>query len=220
MNADSSPWREPWVCWADVSSCVAAKEMTFCRPLPGLVRLIIGIPRLAPWATLGRCSAAFYCAPGCQKQRCARIQPMRKDLIEYYLPCCIVTVVNRLTKYAALTVLTLWGLAAMHCQLEAVQGLEFLKNCCLVESAASSPDDCTSEGCCAVEESNYRSEEQTAAVPQPFLVLALLSPVIEVPLPELRNCVVIGTQSPPELSKIWQFSHRAARLPRAPSHVV
>jgi hypothetical protein len=141
-------------------------------------------------------------------------------LIEHYLPCSIVTVVNRLTKFVALTVLALWGLAAMHCPLEAVQGLEFLKNCCLVESAASSPDDCTSEGCCAVEDDNYRPEEQTASVPQLFLVLALLSPVIEVPLPEHRADSVIASPSPPELSKVWQFSHRMALLPRAPSHVV
>jgi hypothetical protein len=145
---------------------------------------------------------------------------MRNDLIEHYLRRCILTIVSQLTKFVALTVLALWGLAAMHCQLEAVPGLEFFKSCCLVESAASSPNDCESEGCCEVEDSSYRPEEQAAAVPQPFLVSALLSPVIEVPLPELQADSVIASPSPPELPKVWQFSQRTALPPRAPSLAV
>jgi hypothetical protein len=162
----------------------------------------------------------FYALGGAEWQRIAANQTTRKVLIEYYLPCCILTAVSRLTKFVALVVLVLWGLAAMHCQLETLPGLDFLKSCCLGESAASSPNDCGSEGCCAVEDGNYRSEEQTASAPQPFFVLALLSPAIEVPLPELRADSVITYPSPPELSKVWQFSHRTALPPRAPSHVV
>jgi hypothetical protein len=128
--------------------------------------------------------------------------------------------VSKLTRYAVLAVLALWGLAAMHCQLEALPGLEFFKSCCLVESAASSASDCEGEGCCEVEDGKYRPEEQTAAAPQPVLISALLASAIEAPRPELRLCSFIAIPSPPELPKIWQFSHRTARPPRAPSFVV
>jgi hypothetical protein len=127
--------------------------------------------------------------------------------------------VSRIAKFVALTVLVLWGLAAMHCQLETLPGLALLKSCCLVESAASSPNDCKSEGCCAVEDGNYRPEEQTTSVPQPFLVPALLASVIEVPLPELWADSVVASPSPPELLNVWQFSQRTALPPRAPSLV-
>jgi hypothetical protein len=119
-----------------------------------------------------------------------------------------------------LAVLALWGLAAIHCQLEALPGLEFFKSCCLAEPAASSASDCESKGCCAVEDGNYRPEEQAAAAPQPILFPALLAATIEAPLPELRICSFVAIPSPPELLKAWQFSQRTARPPRAPSCVV
>jgi len=117
-------------------------------------------------------------------------------------------------------VLVLWGLAAMHCQLELLPGLDFLKSCCLVEATASSSNTCESEGCCALEDGNYRPEEQTAVAPQPIRFPALLAATIEAPLPELPICSFVVIPSPPELLKVWQFSRRTARPPRAPSSVV
>ena len=117
----------------------------------------------------------------------------------------------------ALTVLALWGLAAMHCKLEALPGLDFLKSCCFVDSAPASPRDCESDGCGTVEDGNYRAEEQNAAAPQPLLILALMSPLVEARLPELQAPPFPASESPPELPKIWQFSHRTALPPRAPS---
>ena len=124
---------------------------------------------------------------------------------------------SKLTKVFALLTLALWGLAAMHCTLEAVPGFAFLKTCCFVDSAPPSPKDCDSDGCGAVEDGSYRTEEQTASAPQPLLILALLSSVIEAPMPELHARFSVASKTPPELPKIWQFSHRTALPPRAPS---
>ena len=130
---------------------------------------------------------------------------------------CNLSSVSKLTKVVALTVLALWGLAAMHCTLEAVPGFDFLKSCCFVDSEPTSARDCGGDGCCAVEDGSYRSEEQTASVPQPLLILSLLSPVIEAPMPELQSQFLVASRIPLELPRIWQFSHRTALSPRAPS---
>jgi len=130
-----------------------------------------------------------------------------------------VSAVSKLTKAVALTVLALWGLAAMHCKLEALPGLGFLRSCCFVDSAPSSPRDCESDGCGDVEDGSYRAEEQKAAAPQPPLMLALMSPVLEAPLPDLPGVCFSVSQAPPELPRFWQFSDRAALPPRAPSLV-
>lgn len=146
--------------------------------------------------------------------------PSRPDLgkkVERFLPTCSLWAVSTLTKASALIVLALWGLAVMHCKLEAVPGFDFLKSCCFVDSEPSSPTDCESDGCGAVEDGGYRSEEQTASAPPPLLILALLSAVIEAPMPELQVCSFVSSHPPPELPKTWQFSYRTALPPRAPS---
>jgi hypothetical protein len=112
--------------------------------------------------------------------------------------------------------LVLYGLASMHCTLEGVPGFEFLKTCCFADSAPSAPQDCDSDEC-VVESESYRVEEQTVSAPQPLLLLALLASVIEVPLPEAQVASLLASESPPEIPKIWQFSHRTALPPRAPS---
>jgi hypothetical protein len=126
--------------------------------------------------------------------------------------------VSRLTKIVALTVVALWGLAAMHCKLEALAGLDFLESCCVSDdAAASSQKDCDDGVCCAVEEASYRAEEQTASAPQPLLVLALTPSIIDAPLPELQAHFYFSPRPPPELRKVWQFYQRAALPQRAPS---
>jgi hypothetical protein len=124
--------------------------------------------------------------------------------------------VSKLTKVFALLTLALYGLASMHCALEGVPGLDFLKTCCFVDSAPSAPQDCDSDEC-AVENESYRAEEQTVSAPQPLLIFALLSSMIEAPMPELQARFSVASQTPPELPKVWQFSHRTALPPRAPS---
>jgi len=124
--------------------------------------------------------------------------------------------VARLTKIASVLALVLYGLASMHCLLESVPGFDFLKSCCFVDSEAGKSKDCESDQC-VVENGDYRSQEQTVSAPQPPLLLALLSPVIEAPLPEPQVASLVASESPPELPKVWQFSHRTALPVRAPS---
>jgi hypothetical protein len=125
--------------------------------------------------------------------------------------------VSRFTKAVALFVLALWGLAVMHCKLEVLPGLDFLKTCCFVDSEPSCQEDCESDGCGTVEDGNYRAEEGTTSAPQPLLILALLTSAMEAPLLELQAPIFVSSESPPELPRIWQFSHRTALSPRAPS---
>jgi hypothetical protein len=127
--------------------------------------------------------------------------------------------VNKLTKAVAVTILALWGLAAMHCELEVLPGLDFLESCCFADSTSSSPKDCESDGCCAVEKGFYLAEKQSASARQPLLIVALLSPVMDAPLPEFPGIRFSEAQAPPELRRIWQFSCRTALQPRAPSLV-
>jgi hypothetical protein len=140
-------------------------------------------------------------------------------LIEQFLPPCILTGVNRLSQAIALSVLALWGLAAMHCQLEVLPGLDFLQSCCYADSSPSAPKHCESDGCDAVENGCYLAQEQNAAAPQPPLVPVLISPVIEAPLPDIPGQCFSDSKAPPDLSRFWQFSYRAALPPRAPTTV-
>jgi hypothetical protein len=137
--------------------------------------------------------------------------------IDQFRPIYILTNVSKLTKAMALVVLVLWGLAVMHCKLEALPGFGFLKSCCFADSAPSSPKNCESDGCGAVEDGGYRAEEQNAAAPQPLLFLVLNSRVMEEPSPETLVVRFSESHAPPELSQFWQFSYRAALPPRAPS---
>ena len=125
--------------------------------------------------------------------------------------------VSKLHKAVALCVLALWGLAAAHCSLEVLPGFGFLKSCCFVGSASSTQKDCDADGCGTVEKGNYRTEERTASAPQPLLVLALLSSATEARASELRIRSFVAFESPPEIPRAWQFSHRTALPPRAPS---
>ncbi len=132
------------------------------------------------------------------------------------LPWFSLCAVGKLTKIAALLALVLYGLASMHCALEGVPGFDFLKSCCFVDSGAGNSKDCESDQC-VVEKGDYRAEELTVSAAQPLLLLALLSPVIEVSPPEPQVASVIASESPPELPKVWQFCHRTALPVRAPS---
>ena len=135
---------------------------------------------------------------------------------ECFLPTCILMPVSRLTKIVAMLALVLYGQASMHCILEGLPGLEFLKTCCFVDSGAANSKDCESDEC-VVENENYRTEEQSVSAPQPLLLLALLSSVFEVPLPKPEVAPLFASESPPELPKVWQFSQRTALPHRAPS---
>jgi len=125
--------------------------------------------------------------------------------------------VCKLAKGISVLTLVLWGLALMHCRLEAVPGVDFLKSCCSAKSASAVPPDCLDDECDPVENGKYRSEEPAPAIPQPVPVLVRLLPEPECSLPVLRAASVAAAESPPARVTAWQFAHRTALPPRAPS---
>lgn len=118
--------------------------------------------------------------------------------------------------------LVLYGLASMHCLLEAVPGFDFLKICCFVEAKSSpcpeSPD-CESDAC-AVEKAQYRPEEQDHRMlpPEGMVKPQILLPDLPLLVSQAFACAERG--QPPEPAQVWHFSCRTVLLPRAPSPVV
>jgi len=112
----------------------------------------------------------------------------------------------------------LWLPVSAHCQLETVPGFEFLA--CLTESACH--DNQSSgrgdSGCCAVEKSQYKSEQFRLTLPSPDLLPMALTPMLP-PANSLPDEVSLGilTAAPPQLLKTWQFASRTALPVRAPS---
>ena len=114
-----------------------------------------------------------------------------------------------------LALLALWLGATNHCRLEQIPGLEFLR--CASDSEANA--DCTDDGdgCDVVEKGFYKSEECTVVAVTPVFVASFfLLPALEqiAPPPLLSDFSMLA---PPELPGTWQFFHRTALPPRAPS---
>jgi len=126
------------------------------------------------------------------------------------------THVKSLKTVITLLLLALWPLVVMHCKLETMPGLEFLR--CASDTPTSS--DCEGDGCLTVESATYKAPDHENVTPQPvFQALALSA----LPEGENRSCdpdlPVLVSSVPPELPKVWQFSFRTALLPRAPTIV-
>jgi len=111
-----------------------------------------------------------------------------------------------------LVMLALWLPATLHCQLESIPGLEF------VRCASDTPDqsDCSGDGCCAVEKSQYKSEQHRHTVPV-FLPIASAPLLSVATIQPDETGLGILTTAPPEFLKTWQFALRTASPPRAPS---
>lgn len=115
------------------------------------------------------------------------------------------------------TVALLWVLAASHCLVETVPGLEFLH--CSAEAQTSSPDNhgCD-DSCCGVESAGYEAQRR-----QHFILTSIIptvpSDVAVVLARSLPPEVSLGilTTAPPEFCRTWQFLFRTALLARAPS---
>lgn len=114
----------------------------------------------------------------------------------------------------------LWLPLSSHCQLEVIPGLEFLSCCTHTGKTPHQDNDCKTDGCESVESGFYKTEDRSvdithpANVAMPAILVALLLDA-SLPIPAGSNLDV--SQSPPELSKIWQFASRAALPVRAPS---
>jgi hypothetical protein len=97
---------------------------------------------------------------------------------------------------------------------------------CLIENAGwiarsdNCPDDQSSDSapCCALASATYKMHEGAAvAVPSPVLVVEWLPNLSALILPPGQQAVAEPGVSPPELTQSWQFSFRAALMPRSPS---
>ena len=102
----------------------------------------------------------------------------------------------------------------MHCKLETIPGLEFLR--CASDTPSSS--DCNGDECRAVEFGWYKVEDNQAfisAALTPVIVFQVILPVEHTPVEEAA--VLRLTAALPEFPKTWQFSRRTALPPRAPS---
>lgn len=123
---------------------------------------------------------------------------------------------NWLKSLVALAVLAVWLPASNHCRLEVLPLLEFLACCPHEESAPHEDADCETDGCETVENGFYKTEDAPhapAAPEQTHLADALPAVVAPAEFP----ATVLAGPAPPELSRVWQFSFRAAAPPRAPS---
>jgi hypothetical protein len=123
---------------------------------------------------------------------------------------------NRLKTMITLAVLALWLPATNHCRLELIPALEFLA-CCVHENAAPHEDkDCETDGCATVEEGFYKSDDLRITPVAPDFLLSAHALTLAVASSH-PFYTALPTTAPPELSKVWQFSFRAAAPPRAPS---
>ncbi|MST01413.1 MAG: hypothetical protein EXS29_08920 [Pedosphaera sp.] len=110
-----------------------------------------------------------------------------------------------------------WLPAANHCLLERLPGFEFLSCCAVDVSAAPHGNDCDDDACQAVEVGDYKAGTARIVVAPPVLDWVLY----QLPSPLAAAAAHFERESranaPPDLSKRWQFFHRAAFSPRAPS---
>ena len=118
------------------------------------------------------------------------------------------------------TLAAFWLLAINHCKLEQIPGLSFLSCCEQDEGAPAKDKDCETDGCAAVESGFYKTEDGQLSVSAPSLVLLTFwLPLPSVQLLPASTSHVKLEATPPELPVTWQFSHRAAAPPRAPTLV-
>jgi len=111
--------------------------------------------------------------------------------------------------------LALWLPVTGHCELETIEGLEFL-NC---ESAAPSDSHCDNDGCETVEIATYRLQDNHADFEITILFLACLDFQTALADPCEGPFFTSPPFDSPELSRTWQFVLRTALSPRAPSFV-
>src|SRR6185503_13293670 len=83
--------------------------------------------------------------------------------------------VNSLRTVITLGMLVLWPLAVMHCKLETISGLAFLR--CASDTPTGS--DCQRDGCETVESATYKTPDNQDIAPEPVFEIAMLSTLLE-----------------------------------------
>lgn len=120
----------------------------------------------------------------------------------------------RLSRFIALFLLALWLPATQHCDLEAA-GLAPASVTCQEEHVA---DTHAADNCTLVENGTYKHASALLKVPAPALAVACLCCLVELtPRPIFVPLVSPEqTDTPPELTRTWQFLARTALPARAP----
>jgi hypothetical protein len=126
--------------------------------------------------------------------------------------------VTRFTRCVAVLVLALWGLAREHCTLEQVPGLEFLACCQHADKAPHQDNDCDEDDCAVVESGLYQMDDLPDLTPAAAWSIVFIAAdwATENPLHSYSSAPLLSP-APPGLPQSWQFDHRAALPPRAPS---
>ena len=116
-----------------------------------------------------------------------------------------------------LMLVALWATASNHCRLEQFSCFDFLVCCDHEETGPHQDTDCDTDGC-SFETQLYKTESAQVFVAAPDILFAifLLSEEVEFSVHPSANHA-LPDAAPMELPRIWQFSHRTALPPRAPS---
>ena len=120
-------------------------------------------------------------------------------------------------KILVLALVAAWSLAANHCKLEQLPGLDFLQCVEFVDAAEHSGGDCEKDGCASLESGFYKSENARLAAPLPIGIALVLFCPENLP-PVAKNNPALNSASA-EIPLSWQFVFRTASPPRAPSFV-
>ncbi|MEW6307295.1 MAG: hypothetical protein AB1705_27900 [Verrucomicrobiota bacterium] len=100
--------------------------------------------------------------------------------------------------------------------MEALHQWEFL-SCCAHDDAVPHQESDCQDACAVIEAGLYKSEKSGVALPVLLVVLDIFTATLaELPADSAGQSEIAGAP-PPELPKAWQFIHRAAAPPRAPS---
>jgi hypothetical protein len=138
--------------------------------------------------------------------------------IEHFPLVSILTPVKSLRILLTLLLVALWPLVTSHCSLEQMSGLEFLACADETATAPHQENDCETDSCASVESGFYKTEAGHHVVPPaPLTPSPLLTAIsLEATQPAAISSIAFDS-APPELLKVWQFSHRTAAPPRAPA---
>ena len=125
-----------------------------------------------------------------------------------------------LRSVAIIALAVLWLPITMHCQLEQFPSLAFLACCTHPDKAPHQDNDCDEDGCAVVESGLYMTANCPVEVFAPeFGPVELPAWYVTLQLPVLLRVVTVTSTGPPSPAGPWQFSTRAALLPRAPSSI-
>jgi len=116
-----------------------------------------------------------------------------------------------------LMLVALWATASNHCRLEQFSCFDFLVCCDHDEAAPHQDTDCDTDGC-SFETQLYKTESRQVSVAAPAFLFAAFLLAEEPGLsasPSVKN--TLPDAAPMELPRVWQFYHRTALPPRAPT---